>query len=56
MNPVITGRSWIQAGCAGLWAALIDGKTTVRRQAPVFGCALNDSVANSAGTGETWKR
>lgn len=43
---------------AGLGAieALVGGETAVRRQTPVFGCALHDWAAGAAGTEETWKQ
>jgi hypothetical protein len=43
---------------AGLGAieALVRGDTNVRRQTPVFGCALNDWAAVRIGAEGTWKR
>jgi len=52
---VARGHAGDNAGFGAI-AALIAGETAVRRQAPVFGCALHDRASDAAGTEGKWKR
>jgi len=52
---VARGHAGDNAGLAAI-EALVRGDTNVRRQTPVFGCALNDWAAVRTGAEGTWNR
>jgi len=52
---VARGHAGDNAGLAAI-ETLVHGDTNVRRQTPVFGCALNDWAAARTGAEGTWNR